>query len=114
MFRNTDSCITVGSSNGGMELPERRNPRCQRLRIDATDGSPAEDYRIENGRVEHRDVATAKASTEAEWQRLTAEQLTSHVMTNTILAHWLHRRLGLHSLVRAYSKQFSSASQRVQ
>lgn len=102
MSRSTDSCTTVGSSNGCVGRPERRNSPCHRLRIDANDGSRAIDYRIEDGRVEHvehREMAAAERAIEAQWQRLTHQQLTSHVMANTVVAQWLVGRLGLHSLV---------------
>jgi len=36
-----------------------------------------------------------------QWQRLTREQLISHVMGNTAVARWLRRRMGLHPLIRA-------------
>ena len=58
-----------------------------RLRIDPANGSPAVDYRIENGFVESRTLETdaTKRSTlaiEKQWQRLTPEQLTSRLMAD--------------------------------
>src|SRR5215469_8060316 len=77
---------------------------CNKLRIDPNDGSPVLAYRIEDGRVERRTMempALAGAATEAQWQQLTTEQLASHVMANTVVAHWLYRRLGIFLLLRA-------------
>ena len=77
---------------------------CKRLRVDAGDGSPVEDYRIENGYVEVR-ILDFNLECDLEgyhrWQRLTREQLISHVIGNTALARWLQRRMGLHPLIRA-------------
>jgi hypothetical protein len=84
---------------------------CNRLCIDPNDGSPAVEYRIENHRVERRtrEMIGEKTTThEEQWQRLTAEQLTYHVMANTVVAHWVSRRLGLHSLIRACNQRSSS------
>ncbi len=77
---------------------------CNRLHLDPCDGSPVVDYRIANDGVEHRTLETAgEGGTTAEerWQRLTPDQLCSHVMANTVLAHWLQRRMGVHRLMRA-------------
>ena len=87
---------------------------CNRLRIDPCDGSTAVDYRIENGWVESRTLEIAAESgttTEERWQRLTPGQLRSHVMANTVVAQWLRRRMGVHSLIRACA---SSANNEVQ
>lgn len=77
-----------------------------RLRIDLGNGSPAMDYRIENGFVESRTLErdAANRSTpaiETQWQRLTPEQLTSRVLADTAVAHWLLGRMGVHRLIRA-------------
>jgi hypothetical protein len=69
-----------------------------RLRIDASNCSPAVEYRIENGQVERRSRAMATevgAVVEREWQRLTREQLTSETGMNPVFANWLRRRLGI-------------------
>jgi hypothetical protein len=86
---------------------------CNRLCIDPNDGSPAVEYRIENHRVERRAlgiIGEKNPTNEEQWQRLTPEQLTSHVMANTVVAHWVSRRLGLHSLIRACNRRSSSPS----
>jgi hypothetical protein len=73
---------------------------CKRLRIDPCDGSPVVDYRIENGWVERHTLETV-VTREERWQRLTPEQLSCHVMANTVVAQWLSRRMGVHRLIRA-------------
>jgi hypothetical protein len=88
---------------------------CNRLRIDRGDGSAAVDYRIEHGRVESRTLEMATEGDSAtceQWQRLTAEQLTSHIMSDSVVAHWLQRRMGVYQLVRACSHSLSSGSAR--
>jgi hypothetical protein len=74
---------------------------CNKLCIDPCDGSPVVDFRIENGCVETR----AGIDTTQQWQQLTPEQLTSHVMSNTVVAQWLLGRMGVHRLVRACSSE---------
>jgi hypothetical protein len=70
-----------------------------KLCIDPCDGSPVVDFRIENGCVETRPGIDSTQH----WQRLTPERLTSHVMSNTVVAQWLLGRMGVHRLVRACS-----------
>jgi hypothetical protein len=70
---------------------------CNKLCIDPCDGSPGVDFRIENGCVETR----AGIDSTQPWQRLTPEQLSSHVMSNTVVAQWLSGRLGVRRLIRA-------------
>ena len=77
-----------------------------RLRIDPGNGFPAVDYRIKKGFVESRTVATDAAkrdnpAIETHWRRLTPEQLTSHVMADTVVLHWLRHRMGVYRLIRA-------------
>jgi len=82
-----------------------------RLLINRNDGSPVVEYRIENGCVERRilePVANGSCAIEGQWQRFTPEQLASHLKANTILAHWVSRRFGVHSLIRACSQHSSS------
>jgi len=73
---------------------------CNRLRIDPGDGSPALDYRIENGRVECRVVDRTEG-----WRPLSPQQLSLQVKSRAILAHWLSRRMGVFPLVRACSRE---------
>jgi len=89
---------------------------CNRLRLDPGNGSPIVDYRIEDGCVESRTLETATESTAIEkpWQRLTPEELSQHVMSDTVVAHWLSRRMGVHRLIRACNQQSSSANNGVQ
>jgi hypothetical protein len=84
-----------------------------RLRIDPGNGSPAVDYRIEDGFVESRTLETGatKRSTlaiEKQWQRLTPQQLTSRLLADTVLLHWLRRRMGVYALIRACNQDSSS------
>src|SRR5581483_4549412 len=73
------------------------------LRLEAADGSGADEYRICDGEVEirTRQGSDDQAGTEDNWQRLTPEQLSRHVQDNTIVAQWLKRRLGWRRLLRA-------------
>src|SRR5216683_176042 len=87
---------------------------CNRLRIDPCDGSPVADYRIENGWVESRTLETATEcgmTTDMRWQRLTPEQLSSHVMAGTVLAQWLRGRMGVHRLIRACTSPANHSAQ---
>src|SRR5690348_13879913 len=91
---------------------------CNRLRIDPGNGSPAVEYRIEDEFVESRTLETDAArrsvpASEKRWQRLTPEQLTSRVMANTVVAHWLRYRMGVHRLVRACNQDSPSLSNSV-
>lgn len=81
---------------------------CNSLRIHRGDGSLILDYRIENGCVQSRTLKRAEADTAGEWQPVTPEQLSSHIMTNTIVAQWLRRRMGVHQLLRACSQCVNS------
>lgn len=69
---------------------------CNRLRIDSGDGTPVLDYRIERDRIESRRLNT-------DWRQLAPEEISSHVMANTVVAEWLRCRIGLHKLLRACS-----------
>ena len=97
------------SWNKGLRLRMSSN----KLRIDPNDGSPVVEYRVENGCLERRIIgasAELSAALDGQWQRLTREQLASHVSANRVVAHWLSRRFGIHALIRACSKSSSSAS----
>jgi hypothetical protein len=86
---------------------------CNRFRIDPGIGSPAVDYRIENGLVERRSVKTTRQreATSEKWQRLTSSQEhTSRVMADTIVLRWLGRRIELRWLIRACNQQSSVAN----
>ena len=99
--------IALASAEGARMLA------CNRLLIDSCDGSPVADYRIENDWVESRTLETAAecgTATDKRWQRLTPEELTSHVMANTVLAQWLHRRMGVHRLVRACTESANNGA----
>jgi len=87
---------------------------CNTLRIDRDDGSAVADYRIEENCVESRILYTGtEGSSDAEnrWYRLTPQKLSSHIMRDTVVARWLHRRMGVHPLIRACSQHFTSANE---
>ncbi len=85
-----------------------------KLRVEPSDGSAVEEYRIADGRVEMRALDSSLVSepkTESGWRQLTREEPTSHVMAATSVARWLECRMGLHPLIRActppsYAEQF--------
>jgi hypothetical protein len=87
-------------------------PQCNRLRIDPRDGVHVVDYRIENGWVETRtlDCTDSSAATgqQWQWQRLTPEELSFHVMADTVVARWLRRRMGVHQLIQACSDRMAA------
>lgn len=90
--------------------PKRRNLTiiCNKLRIDPNDGTAVEEYRIENDGVERRILsASGCPSVDSRWQRLLPEQLASHIMASTVVAHWLERRMGIHGLIRACNQRSS-------
>ena len=78
--------------------------RCTRLLLESGDGSPAKEYRIEDGNVEVRTLDPEGGSvrgTGSVWRRLTPEQLSIHVEHNTLVAQWLEHRLGWRRLLQA-------------
>jgi hypothetical protein len=83
-----------------------------RLRIDLGDGSCAVDYKIDYGRVESRILESAEKGSviEKPWHLLTAKELTSHVMADTVVAHWLRHRMGIHRLIQACNQDSSFVS----
>lgn len=90
---------------------------CDRLRIDPAGASTAVDYRITNGCVETRNLHLAEDGrfiVERDWRRLTPEQLSSLVMANAMLAHWLTRRMGIFPAIRACTQNSSMAGTSVQ
>lgn len=80
------------------------------LRIDPGDGSPVVDYRIENGRVERRvlELVDSQENFRYQWRPLTPQELNSHVMSGTTLAHWLRLKIGIFRLLKAFSSDPSS------
>jgi hypothetical protein len=82
------------------------------LRLEATDGSGIEEYRIQEGDIEVRRVQRSVGSSQSEygrsdddWQRLTARQLATHVQGNTVVAQWLRHRIGWRRLLLACTDQ---------
>ena len=76
------------------------------FRIDPDDGSDVIEYRIDDGWVERR---TGEGRTrdgvyrEAQWERLTPNQLFSEIMTCAAFAYWLYQGLGSQMLLHACS-----------
>ncbi|HLZ42204.1 MAG TPA: hypothetical protein VKQ11_14645 [Candidatus Sulfotelmatobacter sp.] len=83
---------------------------CNSLRIDPGDGAPVLDYRIENGHVESRISFSPEENIQSDWQAISPEELSEHVMSGTILSLWLRRRMGIFRLVRACSLDASSTN----
>ena len=78
--------------------------RSMRLLLESGDGSPAKEYRIQDGNVEVRTLDPEGGSVRSAgsgWWRLTPEQLSIHVERNTVVAWWLERRLGWRRLLQA-------------
>ena len=84
-----------------------------RLCIDPGDGSPALEYRVEENRIESRVVEPGpeKSNIEKPWITLSSQELSSHLMSGTIVAHWLQRRIGYRRLLRACNLDFSFATE---
>jgi hypothetical protein len=78
---------------------------CNTLRIDPADGSIVTEYRIDGRNVQSRQV---HGDDHGDWEQLTPQQLTAHVLANTVVAYWLRRRMGVHQLVRACSPDSSA------
>lgn len=70
------------------------------LRLEAADGTAVEEYRIDQGAIEVRQLGDC-GEPDAGWRRLTPAQLRDHVNRKTLLAQWLERRLGWRRLLRA-------------
>lgn len=79
---------------------------CNRLRIDSGRGSPVVEYRIENDGIESRTLNCEGGIGETAWRRLTSEQISSHVMADTVVARWLRRRMGVYRLLRSCTPEF--------
>jgi len=70
------------------------------LRLEARNGFPAKEYRIQRGSVEVR-TFDCESDHMHTWSRLTPEQLSTHVKHHTVVARWLEHRLGWRRLLRA-------------
>ena len=74
------------------------------LRLEATDGSGGEEYRIHGGDVEVRKMNRSAGEADpkrfdSDWQRLTPGELAGHVHGNTVVAQWLKHRIGWRRLL---------------
>ena len=77
-----------------------RSSRSVRLRLEPEDGSPAKDYRIRDGEIEVRILATSINLADPEWRRLTSSEVAYDIENNTIVARWLEARLGWRRVLR--------------
>ena len=68
------------------------------LRLEATNGSAGEEYRIREGEVEFRSIG-ASTNYDRDWQRLSTHELADHVERNTVVAQWLRHRIGWRRLL---------------
>ena len=71
------------------------------LRLEATNGSGGEEYRIREDEVEVRAVNTSSANyvSDDDWQPLSSSDLADHVQRNTVVAQWLRHRIGWRRLL---------------
>jgi hypothetical protein len=86
---------------------------CNRLCIDPGNGSPALEYRVEENRIECRVVEAGpeKSDIEKPWKTVSSQELSSHVMSGTVVAHWLQRRIGYRRLLLACNQDVSFATE---
>ena len=102
----------VAQSNFGIRIAAEKMRKAtmlipKTLRIDPGNGSSIVDYRIKDGDVESRIVDSASVGSENDWRLVKPEQLSSHVMSNNVVAYWLRHRMGLHALLRACTQSCS-------
>ncbi len=71
------------------------------LRLEAANGSGAEEYRIDEGAIEVRTVRAGEPISDACWRRLSHAELSAHVRDETAVAQWLRQRIGWRRLLRA-------------
>ena len=68
-----------------------------RLRIESVDGSPINDYRIRDGRIEVRvldPTGRAHPSPLGCWRLLGEDDIQLHHALGTVVSKWLQQRLG--------------------
>lgn len=66
------------------------------LRIPSENGSPINEYRIQNGQIEFRSLdETGKpfSVTQGKWRVLDVSELQLHFALDTVVAQWLMQRL---------------------
>lgn len=68
------------------------------LRLEGTDGSAGEEYRIREGEIEFRPIQPS-AVYDDDWQTLSSNDLADHVQRNTVVAQWLRHRIGWRRLL---------------
>jgi hypothetical protein len=71
------------------------------------------DYRISHGSVEFRVLdreGHSLRNRESDWQKLTMEELSMHLVLNTIVAEWLYLRLDAKSWRKILSTLFRNVN----
>jgi len=79
---------------------------------EAAISSKPREYRIHDGKVEARDLDAGRAK-EEDWTEVSSEQLSTHVLCNTVIARWLERNMGWRCLLRACVGEEPSQMDRV-
>jgi len=74
--------------------------------------STPREYRIRDGKVEARELNAGRGK-EEDWTEVSSEQLSTHVLRNTVIARWLERNLGWRRLLWACVGEESSQMDRV-
>ncbi len=66
-----------------------------RLRVDSSSGLPANEYRINHGRVEFRILGSAPERTESltAWKILDEKDVALHYALDTVVSKWLRVRM---------------------
>lgn len=84
-----------------------------RLCIDPGNGSPTLEYRVEENRIECRVVELGPETSDIEkpWKTVSSDELSSHVKSGTVVAHWLQRRIGYRRLLRTCTLDSSFANE---
>lgn len=71
------------------------------LRLEGQNGRVAEEYRIRDGQIEVRQFSGFGEEGDVDWRSLSPQDLSSHVMRDTVVAQWLKHRLGWKRLLQA-------------
>lgn len=71
------------------------------LRLEGQDSRATEEYRIRDGQIELRLLPSSGDEDHCEWRTLSPQDLSAHVMRNTVVAQWLKHRLGWRRLLQA-------------
>jgi hypothetical protein len=81
------------SAQGGAVLPQSSS---ELLRIPSKNGSPINEYRIQNGQIEFRSLDSSGqpfSVTQGKWRTLDIGEIQLHFALDTVVAQWLLQRL---------------------